>query len=72
MNRNRIGKFFGLLFLACVGVLIAAPAPEAEAQVVVYGAYCCDAGGIRRCVINYTPIGNPCFCYNQGAGWACG
>lgn len=43
---------------------------SADAQ-VPYVGYCCDALGVRRCVINPTPVGNACFCYQQGWGFAC-
>lgn len=34
-------------------------------------SYCCDLFGNRRCIINPTPNGSPCFCFGQGQGVAC-
>jgi hypothetical protein len=46
------------------------PRPAPPAQGV--GGYCCDAVGVRRCVMpGFAPIGSACFCYGQGDGWVC-
>jgi hypothetical protein len=58
------------VILAALAIFAAAPSTSVEAQ-PVYVGYCCDGGGFRRCVINPTPLGNPCFCYGQGWGYAC-
>lgn len=73
MKRNKIGTFFGLLFLALVGTIIASPTPDAEAQVVVYGHYCCDQWGAVRCAIYPSaPVGVGCYCNGiPGSGWVC-
>lgn len=56
-----------IVSLAC----IMAPSHEAEAQ-IVYSRKCCDGNGVVRCILeNWTPVGNPCFCYGQGSGWTC-
>lgn len=44
------------------------PAPQPEQAL---GGYCCDSAGYRRCVINPSPVGTSCFCYNQGYGVVC-
>ena len=71
MKRSKISVAFGIMMIALAGLIVATPTKEADAQVVL-GAYCCDGGGVRRCVIGLTPIGNACFCYGQGWGVACG
>jgi len=39
---------------------------------ILWGAYCCDFYGNRRCALNdWYPVGNPCFCYGQGNGYVC-
>lgn len=44
---------------------------EAEAQPIMT-LQCCDADNIVRCrLVNWTPLGNPCFCSGQGWGHAC-
>jgi len=63
-------KLFTILFALAIGVAIIAPEQKAEAQ-PIYGGFCCDAAGFRRCVINLSPVGSPCFCYGQGSGWCC-
>jgi hypothetical protein len=35
------------------------------------GGYCCDAYLVRRCIINMSLIGTPCFCMGQGWGHVC-
>jgi len=46
------------------------PAPE-PAQ-VIYSKKCCDSNAVVRCyLVNWTPVGNSCFCPNQGYGYAC-
>lgn len=64
-------KVFAGLFAVILGIIVIAPEQKAEAQ-VVYTRQCCDAGGAVRCLlVNWTPVGNPCFCYGQGWGNAC-
>lgn len=58
-----------LLSAAAIGVVSATAAPV-EAQVIMVNR-CCDNGGYARCNINWTPVGNACFCYGQGWGYAC-
>lgn len=68
-------KFLSLLIpftiFTAIGIAILGPSTPAEAQ-VVYSRNCCDAGGNVRCYLeNWTPVGNACFCYNQGWGVTC-
>jgi hypothetical protein len=64
-------KFIGALLALSVVAAVALPEQKAEAQ-VVYTLKCCDGGGNVRCVLeNWTPVGNPCFCFQQGWGNAC-
>ncbi len=35
------------------------------------GNHCCDGFGTRRCIINPSPLGSPCFCFGQGNGMTC-
>lgn len=65
-------KLFGIvLFGAFAYCMFGVVEKSADAQ-VAYGAYCCDAGGYRRCVLPaYAPVGTGCFCYGQGTGWTC-
>jgi len=58
------------LFVAIIVAIVAAPERSADAQPVFVG-YCCDSWGARRCFINPTPLGNQCYCYGLGWGWAC-
>lgn len=67
MKRKIIGSLLALAAL----VAVAAPEQKADAQ-VVYTRQCCDAGGNVRCIlVNWTPVGNDCYCYGQGWGYAC-
>jgi hypothetical protein len=51
---------------------VAAPGPKPVPQPEqVLGGYCCDANGVRRCVINPSPVNTGCYCYGQGNGWVC-
>lgn len=64
-------KLIGALMALAIGVAVLAPAAPAEAQ-VVYTRNCCDGAGVIRCtLVNWTPVGNQCFCYGQGWGYAC-
>lgn len=64
-------KLFGLLLALAVGVAVIAPSTPAEAQ-VVYSRQCCDGAGVVRCyLVNWTPVGNACFCPGQGWGTTC-
>lgn len=59
---------FGAMAYCMFGVSVEKPA---EAQ-VLYGAYCCDNSGWRRCMLDFpAPVGNTCFCRGQGYGWTC-
>ena len=63
-------KVFAGVFAVILGIMVIAPEHKAEAQVVT--RQCCDANGVVRCMlINWTPVGNSCFCYGQGYGVAC-
>lgn len=71
-------KLFAIGFVAVLGVCFfghsaeAVPGPKPIPQPEqVMGAYCCDGNGVRRCVINPSPVGTGCFCYGQGSGWVC-
>ena len=64
-------KVIGTLLVFVIGIVVLAPAKPAEAQ-VTYTLNCCDSSAVIRCtLINWTPVGNPCFCYGQGWGYAC-
>ena len=59
-----------LLAIAAV-VIVMAPSQKADAQ-VLYGNYCCDSAGVRRCVlVNPAPVNSGCFCVGQGNGITC-
>lgn len=61
------------LFLV-LGIVVGATmtSKSVEAQPVVVSNRCCDNNGTIRCITsNYTPVGNPCFCYGQGWGTTC-
>lgn len=65
-------KLFAILFVAFVGVATIVPEHNAEAQQVPLTVKCCDGYGYVRCqLVNWTPVGNSCFCPNQGWGVAC-
>ena len=65
-------KFIGVLLALSVVGAVSLPERKADAQQVVYTRKCCDASGNVRCyTINWTPVGNDCFCYGQGWGYAC-
>lgn len=65
-------KLFAVLFVTFVGFMIFAPEQSAEAQPVVVSNRCCDAWNNVRCIqVNFTPVGNPCFCNGQGYGHTC-
>jgi len=64
-------KLIGFVLALVIGIIVIAPVHEAEAQ-VVYTRKCCDGNNNVRCVLeNWTPVGNSCFCYGQGWGYAC-
>lgn len=64
-------KFISVLLILVIGVAVIAPTNDAEAQ-IIYSRKCCDNGGNVRCILeNWTPLGNPCFCYGQGWGYTC-
>lgn len=59
---------FGLMV---VGLGVTAKADEAVPE-QAYGGYCCDAWGVKRCVLQYpAPLGSGCYCYGQGNGYTC-
>jgi hypothetical protein len=46
---------------------------QSKAPVSLLGEYCCDAAGVRRCVLTSpATIGAACVCFGQGSGWVCG
>lgn len=64
-------KVIGALMALAIGVVVLAPTRPAEAQ-VVYSRNCCDGNGVIRCyLVNWTPVGNGCFCPGQGWGVTC-
>lgn len=70
-------KIFAIVFVAAMGLCLFGSKADATVQPapvnqVVYGAFCCDGSGIRRCeVVSAAPIGNGCFCPGQGYGFVC-
>jgi hypothetical protein len=66
-------KLVGLALAFVIGFVVVAPAYETEADAqVLLTLKCCDSYGNVRCVLqNWTPVGNNCFCYGQGWGYAC-
>jgi hypothetical protein len=73
-------KLFAVAAIAVLGVCffghsadaVSAPGPKPAPQPEqVLGGYCCDANGVRRCVINPSPVNTGCYCYGQGNGWVC-
>lgn len=80
-----VGRIFALV-MVCIFVLVmfagrtveaaptkAQPAVESvSAPQVLFSRKCCDGDGVVRCIlVNWTPVGDPCFCYNQGWGYTC-
>jgi hypothetical protein len=64
-------KFIGVLLALSVVGAVAMPERKADAQ-VVYSRKCCDNSATVRCILDdWTPVGNPCFCYGQGWGYTC-
>lgn len=62
-------KLFTVLFVSVVLGVVTAPA---DAQPVVVSNRCCDAWGVVRCYqVNFTPVGNPCYCTGLGYGHTC-
>lgn len=61
-----------IAFAAVAFAIIVVSAPtKVEAQ-VLYGSYCCDGNGVRRCVlVNPLPVNSGCFCVGQGNGITC-
>lgn len=64
-------KLFATIFVLVIGFVILASVSMVEAQPILVTNRCCDNSGVVRCVINPTPVGNSCFCYGQGYGYAC-
>lgn len=69
-------KLFAFVIVACVIVGAGLTASNVEAKYqkveqVLYGGYCCDSWGNIRCSIPFSPVGNGCWCYGQGAGVVC-
>lgn len=71
---------FGLCLFAAIGIATAQneavafdePSAPIDLQAVPVTRQCCDSAGVIRCVlVNWTPLGNSCYCYGQGWGWAC-
>lgn len=61
-----------LVSVLIAAILAIALAPTVEAQYRPLSRICCDVYDVPRCELeNWTPIGNPCFCYGQGWGHAC-
>jgi hypothetical protein len=77
----KMKKLFGFALFAIFGVFLfsAEPVPaivpmadEPEPAQVIYSKKCCDSDAVVRCyLINWTPVGNSCFCPGQGYGYAC-
>lgn len=64
-------KFIAVIGFVMVAIFVCAPTLESEAQPAM-SLRCCDGYGNIRCSLeNWTPIGNPCFCYGQGWGYTC-
>ena len=64
-------KLMAGLMVMIAGVCFLAPMQKADAQ-VIYGSYCCDGNGVRRCVLDEAaPIYSACFCRAQGGGVVC-
>lgn len=60
-----------ILAMGCFQEPIKITEDKREAQ-VIYGQYCCDNSGYRRCVLGSPlPVGSGCWCYGQGGGWTC-
>jgi hypothetical protein len=58
--------------------VVTQPAPavvptENQSKVkILFSKQCCDGDNVVRCIlINWTPLGDPCYCYGQGWGYAC-
>lgn len=66
-------KFFGLAMFALLAfTLVSIQVPEEADAQPTHSKQCCDGYGIIRCrLINWTPLGNDCFCPGQGWGYAC-
>jgi hypothetical protein len=71
-----IATVFTIVLFA--GCMTAAKSEEAQAQTQLedqqtpYGFYCCDASGVKRCVMPVSgPVGGACYCNGQGWGWTC-
>jgi hypothetical protein len=48
------------------------PGPKPVPEQVIYSRKCCDNSATVRCIlVDWTPVGNPCFCYGQGWGYTC-
>jgi hypothetical protein len=76
-------KLIGFALYAAFGVWLFSMGPEAQASSdldfskpepaqVIYSKKCCDSDAVVRCyLINWTPVGNACYCNGQGWGYAC-
>lgn len=63
-------KIIAIAAVACAIVAVSAPS-KVEAQ-VLYGNYCCDGNGVRRCaLVNPAPVNSGCVCFGQGNGITC-
>jgi len=72
----KMKKIFALLFMfttvVCYFNFNMASAEEIKPEPEqALGAYCCDGTATRRCVINPSPVGSPCYCNYQGWGVTC-
>lgn len=71
-----VKSIFTIAIASIIGICVIAPKASAISKPSiteqVYGAYCCDASGVRRCILQFpVPIGSSCFCYGQGYGFTC-
>jgi hypothetical protein len=64
-------KIIETLISLVTAFAILVPSAPANAQ-VVYTRKCCDASGSVRCIlVDWMPVGNSCYCFQQGYGYAC-
>lgn len=64
-------KLSALFAFVLVVSIFSFPSQEVDAQPILT-LQCCDSNNVVRCRLdNWTPLGNPCFCYQQGWGHAC-
>ena len=64
-------KLFAIALMAFTATVFMFPSSKVDAQ-PTHSLQCCDGNNVIRCRLgNWTPLGNPCFCPNQGWGHAC-